>query len=55
MGVAWLCVEDFNEIPHHYEKQGVAVRPYRQLEAFREAVEESVLSDLGYIGNKYME
>lgn len=53
MGVAWLGIEDFNEILHHSEKHGVAVRPFRQLGAFREATEESGLNDLGYIGNKY--
>lgn len=50
-GVAWFYVEDFNEILHHSEKHGVAIRPYRQLWLSRVVVKECSLSDPGSYGN----
>jgi hypothetical protein len=37
----------------HFEKHGAALRPDRQMEAFREALEDCQLSDLGFIGSKF--
>ncbi|KAF5480564.1 hypothetical protein F2P56_001303 [Juglans regia] len=50
---SWICFRDFNEVMHQHEKQGAALRPYNQMERFREAVDSSGLSDLGYDGTKY--
>lgn len=50
---AWLYVCDFTEIFHQNEKEGAAVRPYHQMESFREAFDGCGLSDLGFQGNKY--
>lgn len=53
-GLAWLCVGDFNEILLQEEKYGVAMRPYSQVEAFRLAMEDSELSNLGYLGDRFI-
>ncbi|KAF5465338.1 hypothetical protein F2P56_015356 [Juglans regia] len=52
-GVGWLCVGDFNEILSTNEKVGGPLRPYGQMECFREALEDCDLSDMGYVGNKF--
>jgi hypothetical protein len=49
----WLCVGDFDESIEHFEKHGAALQPNRQMEAFREALEEYQLRDLGFIGSKF--
>lgn len=46
--VPWLCMEDFNEIMDHSEKEGAAIRRESQMEGFRTALEECQLCDLGY-------
>lgn len=51
--VAWLCVGDFNEILQHDEKYRAVVRPYSQLEGFRDAIEDCGQTDLGFLGAKY--
>ncbi|XP_042974753.1 uncharacterized protein LOC122306392 [Carya illinoinensis] len=43
---AWMCIGDFNEITSQSEKMGALSRPYKQLEAFREAIEFCDLSAL---------
>lgn len=50
---AWICFGDFNEILHQHEKKGAALRPYNQMDNFREVVEFCSLSDLGYEGKKF--
>lgn len=42
-----------NEIIAQVEKAGVAERPYSQMEPFREAIEDSGPSDLGYKGSRF--
>ncbi|XP_040996249.1 uncharacterized protein LOC121242444 [Juglans microcarpa x Juglans regia] len=51
--VGWLCVGDFNEIISTNEKVGGPLRPYGQMECFREALEDCDLTDMGYVGNKF--
>lgn len=51
--VDWLYVGNFNEILNYSEKVGEVLRPYKQMEEFRWAVEECGLSDLGFMGNKF--
>jgi hypothetical protein len=49
----WLCVGDFNEIIEQSEKMGVVLRRESQMTQFREVLEDSHFSDLGFIGSKY--
>ena len=49
----WLSVGDFNEILKADEKLGGKSRPIRQMEAFREVIDECEFKDLGYVGGKY--
>ncbi|GLT66721.1 hypothetical protein SLA2020_390740 [Shorea laevis] len=46
----WLCIGDFNEIVEQTEKVGGALRPIRQMEAFRAVLDDCSLSDLGSLG-----
>ncbi|KAL0449729.1 UNVERIFIED_CONTAM: hypothetical protein Slati_1529300 [Sesamum latifolium] len=48
----WLCIGDFNEILFQHEKTG-AIRPAWQISDFRQALNDSDLSDLGYSGSKF--
>lgn len=49
----WVCVGDFNEILLQSEKEGGPARPMGQIMAFREALADCSLLDLGYSGNPY--
>ncbi|KAA3458060.1 reverse transcriptase [Gossypium australe] len=49
----WLVVGDFNEILFSFEKQGGRMREERQMEAFRKALEDCELADLGFSGQWY--
>ena len=49
----WLCGDDFNELLKSHEKHGGCLRPYGQMEKFREVLDECNLLDLGYVGNKF--
>lgn len=49
----WLCAGDFNEVLEAQEQFGGQVRPERQMEGFREAVQVCGFSDLGFIGLPY--
>ena len=49
----WLCVGDFNEIIRQDEKVGGGVRPYNQMQLFREVIDECGFMDLGYVGSKF--
>ncbi|KAL0313474.1 UNVERIFIED_CONTAM: hypothetical protein Sradi_5746700 [Sesamum radiatum] len=48
----WVCIGDFNEILFQHEKTGVS-RPVWQISDFRQALNFSELSDLGYSGPKF--
>ena len=49
----WLCAGDFNEITKADEKLGGRFRPRRQMEAFRDVLDECEFKDLGFVGGKY--
>ena len=51
--VLWLCGGDFNELLKSHEKLGGRLRPYGQLQKFREVLDECGLFDLGFVGNKF--
>ena len=51
--VPWLCGGDFNELLKSHEKSGGHLRPYGQMQKFREALDECGLFDLGFVGNKF--
>ena len=46
----WLCFGDFNEIISGDEKRGGALRPQRQMDAFRNIINKCGFKDLGYLG-----
>lgn len=48
----WLVCGDFNEVLSNQEKHGGRPRIERLMNAFRCALEECHLSDLGYVGPK---
>ncbi|XP_035546500.1 uncharacterized protein LOC118348588 [Juglans regia] len=50
---SWVCIGDFNEILRYDEKWGGPLRPYNQMEAFREAVCRCGLNDMGFNGGKF--
>ena len=47
-----LC-RDFNEIIRSHEKIGGRQRPARQMEDFREVLDECGFRDLGFVGGKF--
>ena len=49
----WLYGGDFNEILKSHEKSGGRLRPYSQIEQFREVLDECNLLDLGFSRNKF--
>lgn len=49
----WLCAGDFNEVLEAHEQFGGQVRPKRQMDGFREAVQTCGFEDLGFIGLPY--
>jgi hypothetical protein len=49
----WLCVGDFNEITSAAEKFRSTTRPPHQMRAFKEALEDGGLADLGFSGPKF--
>ena len=51
--VPWLCRGDFNELLKSHEKLGGRLRPYGQMQKFREVLNECGLFDLGFEGNKF--
>ncbi|KAL0004665.1 hypothetical protein SO802_012226 [Lithocarpus litseifolius] len=53
VSMPWLCGGDFNEILKSHEKRGGRLRPYGQIEKFREVLDECNLLDLGFSGNKF--
>ena len=49
----WLCAGDFNEILWSHEKLGLGPRQEDCMKAFRNALDECALKDLGYLGDKF--
>jgi endonuclease/exonuclease/phosphatase family metal-dependent hydrolase len=49
----WLCVGDFNEIVSLSEKSNSSYRSSSQMQAFKNALEDSHLSDLGFSGPRF--
>ena len=49
----WLCTGDFNEITMAHEKLGGRLRPSKQMEDFRDVLDECGFQDLGFSGNKF--
>ncbi|XVF59199.1 hypothetical protein PTKIN_Ptkin07bG0256200 [Pterospermum kingtungense] len=45
----WLCLGDFNELMWLSEKEGGRLIPEWQMRAFRDALEDAKLEDLGYV------
>ena len=46
----WCCMGDFNEIVKNEEMQGRRPRPDKQMQAFRDAIDDCNLLDMGYRG-----
>ncbi|GMI83525.1 hypothetical protein HRI_002021800 [Hibiscus trionum] len=51
--VPWLIIGDFNELLFSFEKSGGRIRSQRQMDDFREALEDCSLADIGYTGRWY--
>ncbi|XP_075661151.1 uncharacterized protein LOC142630978 [Castanea sativa] len=51
--IPWLCSGDFNEITRSHEKLGGRNRPARQMEDFRDVLDECGFRDLGFVGGKF--
>ena len=49
----WLCGGDFNELLKSHEKRGGRPCPYRQMQKFRDVLDECGLWDLGLVGKKF--
>jgi hypothetical protein len=49
----WLVVGDFNEILEASEKMGRIERQWYQMEAFRQALSNCALQDMGFQGNRF--
>ncbi|GLT27461.1 hypothetical protein SLA2020_024580 [Shorea laevis] len=49
----WLCLGDFNEILRQSEKEGGNPRPYRQMDAFAEALNYCAFKELGFKGPRF--
>jgi hypothetical protein len=49
----WLCMGDFNEILFAHEKEGGPTRAQGCMDAFRRALEDANLEDLGFVGDAF--
>lgn len=52
-GLPWCVIRDFNEMLTQDEKIGGRLRPLKQMEAFRVALEVNGLFDLAWVNHKY--
>ncbi|KAL5571254.1 hypothetical protein UlMin_020851 [Ulmus minor] len=50
---AWLCAGDFNEILNGNEKLGGGVKSQRAIDEFRNAVDDCLICDLGFVGDPF--
>ena len=50
MDGSWLCIGDFNVILHSDEKLSHKPPSYKQMDEFREVLEQCSLTDLGFLG-----
>lgn len=50
---AWLCVGDWNQALFHFEKKRGVPSDFNRMNAFREAIAEYGLEDLGYKGSDF--
>ena len=51
--LTWICVGDFNEITRAHEILEGKLRPFRQMQDFRDVLDECRFRDLGYVGGKF--
>ena len=49
----WTVIGDFNEILFTHEKDGGVPRPQPKMQAFRDALSDCGLEDLGYVGDVF--
>ena len=49
----WLCMGDFNEILLGCEKEGGLPKAQRCMDKFRNALEDCLLADLGFVGDPF--
>jgi hypothetical protein len=49
----WVVIGDWNEILYSHEKEGGNPRPMQYMQAFRNALSDCGLEDLGYIGDTF--
>jgi hypothetical protein len=49
----WVVIGNFNEICFSHEKDGGNARPPRFMQAFREALDDCGLEDLGFTGDPF--
>ncbi|KAL8529798.1 hypothetical protein ACS0TY_007021 [Phlomoides rotata] len=49
----WMCAGDFNGVLYGFEKMGGVPRGETRMCAFRDYLERSGLSDLGFVGHAY--
>ena len=51
--VPWMCAGDFNEIIRQGEKLGGVIRNHRQMQLFRDVLDECGFLDLGFLGSRF--
>jgi hypothetical protein len=49
----WVIMGDFNEILYSHEKEGGNPRPFGYMQAFRDALVDCDLEDLGFVGDRF--
>jgi hypothetical protein len=49
----WVIIGDFNEILYSHEKEGSNLRPHNLMQAFRNALSDCNLEDIGFTGDAF--
>ena len=49
----WICTGDFNEIKRSHKRVGGRLRPYGQMQEFRDVLNKCDFADLEFVGNKF--